>query len=124
MNVEKQTELTLGEQRYLERAREAEKERASLHAYYRTHGLSLNMLYKVRRQLVAKGIVAPPARAPVSAERPTKLVEVRLAQAMGKTEIPAAASSVCRLRHPSGWTIECGMWPEPRWLAGLMELQS
>ena len=123
MNVEKQAELTLGEQRYLERAREAEKEGTSLHLYYRTHGLSLNMLYKVRRQLVAKGIIAPPAGAPVSAERPTKLVEVRVAQAMGKIEIPAA-SSVCRLRHPSGWIIECGMWPEPRWLAGLMELRS
>jgi len=124
MNVEKQAELTLGEQRYLERAREAEKEGTSLHAYYRTHGLSLNMLYKVRRQLVAKGIVAPAAHAPpVSAERPAKLVEVRVAQALGKIEIPATGS-VCRLRHPSGWMIECGMWPEPRWLAGLLELRS
>lgn len=66
MNVEKQSDLTLGEQRYLERAREAEKERTSLHAYYRAHGLSLNMLYKVRRQLVAKGIVASSTDAPVS----------------------------------------------------------
>ena len=123
MNVEKQADLTLGEQRYLERAREAEKEGTSLHAYYRAHGLSLNMLYKVRRQLVAKGIVAPPAGPPASADQPSKLVEVRIAQRLGKVEIPAAGS-VCRLRHPSGWMIECGSWPEPVWLAGLMEIRS
>jgi len=123
MNIEKQAELTLGEQRYLERAREAEKERTSLHAYYRAHGLSLNMLYKVRRQLVSKGIVAAPADRPVSADSPGKLVEVRVAQGMGKIEMPVVGSA-CRLRHPSGWVIECGSWPEPRWLAGLMEVRS
>jgi hypothetical protein len=123
MNVEKQSDLTLGEERYLERTREAEKEGSSLHAYYRAHGLSLNMLYKVRRQLVAKGIVAASTNAPVSARPASKLVEVRLAQGMGKVEMPVAGS-VCRLRHPSGWVIECGGWPEPRWLAGLMETRS
>jgi hypothetical protein len=124
MNVEKQSDLTLGEQRYLERAQEAVKEGTSLHAYYRAHGLSLNMLYKVRRQLVAKGrIVAASTDAPVSGRPASKLVEVRLAQRMGKVEMPVAGS-VCRLRHPSGWVIECGGWPEPRWLAGLMEARS
>lgn len=120
MSDEKPGELTLGEQRYMERMHEAEKEGMSLHAYYRAHGLNLNMLYKVRQQLQRKGIVPPPADRQVSPGRSAKLVEVRVAQPMRKIEVPMPGS-VCRLRHPSGWLIECGSWPEPRWLAGLME---
>jgi len=122
MNEEKQGELTLGEQRYMERVREAEEEGLSLHAYYRAHGLSLNMLYKVRRQLVRKGIVAPDG-APPEAGKPGKLVEVRVADSVSRAGFPAAGA-VCRLRHPSGWLIECGTWPDPRWLSGLMEVRS
>lgn len=55
MSEEKREELTLGEQRFLERVREAESEGVSLQEYYRTHGLSMAMLYKVRRRLVQKG---------------------------------------------------------------------
>jgi hypothetical protein len=68
-------------------------------------------------------MVAPPADREVSADRGSKLVEVRIAPGMGKAERPMAGS-VCRLRHPSGWMIECGTWPEPRWLAGLLEARS
>ena len=25
-----------------------------------------------------------------------------------------------RVRHPSGWLIECRMWPDPQWLSELM----
>jgi len=122
MNDEKR-ELTLGEQRYMERAREAEEEGISLNAYYRAHGLSLNMLYKVRRQLVQKGIL-PPLRERQEAESAAgKLVPVRVTGVWGRagSEAPGA---VCRVRHPSGWMIECGTWPEPTWLAGLMEVRS
>jgi hypothetical protein len=119
MNDEKR-ELTLGEQRYMERMREAEEEGMSLNAYYRAHGLSLNMLYKVRRQLVQKGIL-PPSRKPQEAQSAAgKWAAIHVTGVLGPPGIEAGA--VCRLRHPSGWLIECGMWPEPRWLAGLMEV--
>ncbi|MGA7537150.1 MAG: hypothetical protein WBW93_00110 [Steroidobacteraceae bacterium] len=124
MNDEKRGELTLGEQRYMERVREAEEEGLSLHAYYRAHGLSLNMLYKVRRQLMRKGIVAPDGTPPEAGKpgKPGKLIEVRVADSVSRAGFPAAAA-VCRLRHPSGWLIECGMWPDLRWLSGLMEVR-
>ena len=33
---------------------------------------------------------------------------------------PRAAATVCRIRHPSGWTIECASFPEVSWMSALM----
>jgi hypothetical protein len=114
MSDEKRGDLTLGQQRFLERMQEAQKEGVSLPDYYRAHGLSMAMLYKVRRQLVQKGLV-PATRAPAQMEAgPGKFVQVRVPQSLGGAEL-ADRGTVCRLRHPSGWLIECGMWPHPQW---------
>lgn len=123
MTDQKQAEFTLGEQRYVERAREAQAEGLSLRDYYLAHGLSLRMLLRVQRQLAEKGMVLPPSSAAVEAGKPGKLIEVRVAAAVVPAQVPASGA-VCRLRHPSGWLIECGMWPDPRWLSGLMEVRS
>jgi len=32
----------------------------------------------------------------------------------------AAAATMCRIRHPSGWTIECASFPEVSWMSALM----
>jgi len=117
MSDEKRGELTLGQQRFMERMQEAQNEGVSLPDYYRAHGLSMAMLYKVRRQLVQKGIV-PPTR-PQLTSGPDKFVQVRVQDALGGEEV-AVRGPVCRLRHPSGWLIECGMWPHPQWLLQLM----
>ena len=122
MNEQKQAELTLGERRYLERVREAQSEGVSLKDYYLAHGLSLRMLSRVQRQLTDKGIVPPPSSVVAEAGKAGKLIEVRVTDSVGGGGFPAAVP-VCRLRHPSGWLIECGMWPDPRWLSGLMEVR-
>ena len=119
MTEQKHEELTLGERRYLERVREAQGEGVSLHDYYLAHGLSVRMLSRVQRQLAHKGIVISPSSAPVEAGKPGKLIEVHVADSVGRAALPAPGA-VCRLRHPSGWVIECGSWPEPVWMAQLM----
>ena len=124
MTEQKQAELTLGEQRYLERVREAQDEGISLKDYYLAHGLSLRMLSRVQRQLADKGMMPSSNSAVAKAGKPGKLIEVRVADCVGRPAGFAAAGPVCRLRHPSGWLIECGMWPDPRWLSGLMEVRS
>ena len=120
MGEEMRRELTLAEQRLLERVQEAADEGVSLRDYYRAHGLSVTMLYKVRRRLVQKGLLPPLRQSAGTTEVAGKLVEVRVAEAMEAAV--AVPGLVCRLRlhHPSGWLIECGEWPDPRWLAGLM----
>ena len=117
MSDEKRGELTLGQQRFLERMQEAQKEGLSLPDFYRAHGLSVAMLYKVRRQLVQKGIV-PPTRPQLTSE-PDKFVQVRVQESPEGAQL-AVHGPVCRLRHPSGWLIECGRWPHPQWILQLM----
>ncbi len=95
----------------------------SLKDYYLAHGLSLRMLSRVQRQLTDKGIVLPPSSVVGQAGKAGKFIEVRVADSVGRAGFPAAGP-VCRLRHPSGWLIECGMWPDPRWLSGLMQVRS
>jgi hypothetical protein len=118
MSDETRGELTLGQQRFMERMQEAQNEGVSLPDYYRAHGLSMAMLYKVRRQLVQKGIVPPP-RQEQRVSGPDKFVQVRVQASLGGAEL-AVGGPVCRLRHPSGWLIECGTWPQPQWLLRLM----
>ncbi len=117
MSDETRGELTVGQQRFMERMQEAQKEGLSLPDYYRAHGLSMAMLYKVRRQLVQKGIVPPPPEQTASC--PGKFVQVRVQESLTGAQL-AVPGPVCRVRHPSGWLIECGMWPQPQWLLQLM----
>jgi len=117
MSEETRGELTLGQQRLLERMQEAQNEGVSLSDYYRAHGLSMAMLYKVRRQLVQKGVV--PSARPQLTSGPEKFVQVRVQESPEGAEL-TVRGPVCRLRHPSGWLIECAMWPHPRWLLQLM----
>lgn len=117
----KHQELTAGERRFLEHARRAQRERLPLSKYCRANGLSPYALYSMRRQLREKGILAPkstPSAAPEQAAAgplANRFVAVRVAEAQqGAPESPAGM--VCRVRHASGWLIECGAWPPSSWL--------
>lgn len=112
----KQPELTAREQAYLEHVRQAKEQGLTLTAYCERLGLNVRSLYSVRRELVDKGVV-PRTLAPKSKKgRPGKFVAVRVA-----TPAANGAELVCRVRHPSGVTIECGRWPEAAWLSELMK---
>ena len=120
MNAQHES-LTPGEQRFLERQEEAEKEGVTLPEYYRSHGLSLQALYSVRKQLVRKGLL-PRGRGGRPASKPTRVpgrfVAVQLAGPSPGTPVKG-----CRLRSPSGWLIECDGLPDPAWLASVMGTQ-
>lgn len=110
----KHDDLTPAERRYLEHAQEAEKRGVSLPEYYRSAGLSVYSLYNVRRRLLHKGVIAArrAVRVPLSAARPFVAVKVA-----GASAVANANAVVCRLRHPSGWVIECASWPPGAWMA-------
>jgi hypothetical protein len=105
--------LTAAEQRYLEHAEAARGEGVSLRQYYRAAGLSEASLYGVRRKLIRKGIVAARYRRP---DRGAKKADPFVAVQMSTT----SSGPMCRLRHPSGWVIECTQWPETNWMAALL----
>ncbi|MGH8195959.1 MAG: IS66 family insertion sequence element accessory protein TnpA [Woeseiaceae bacterium] len=111
----KEPELTVREQAYFEHVRAAKEQGVSLTAYCERLGLNVRSLYGVRRDLVEKGIVPRTLTPKTVKKRPSKFVAVRLAA--GGTN---GTESVCRVRHPSGWTIECRDWPQASWVSALL----
>jgi hypothetical protein len=118
----KQQELTPQEQAYFEHVRQAKEKGLTLKAYCEQRGLKVGSLYGVRRHLMEKGIlprVLPPktkAKTRTKTKGSGKFVAVRLAD-----DGPGVEQAVCRVRHPSGWTIECGRFPEASWVLELMK---
>jgi hypothetical protein len=111
----KHEDLTPAEQRYLEHARAAESQGVRLAQYYRANGLSVHTLYNIRRRLIQKGVLTRRRGARRAAGKPERFVAVRVA-----VPNPGMTGSICRLRHPSGWVIECGSLPDAQWLSALM----
>ena len=108
-------DLTRAERRFLERAAEAQEQGLTLQEYYRRCGLSVGWLHNIRRQLQGKGVAVPEPRARSAVVTSGKFVEVCL-----KGATRNEGSALCRVRHPSGWMIECASWPEVSWVRELM----
>src|SRR6516164_8739986 len=106
--------LTRAERRFLERAAEAQQQGVTLEQYYRASGLSIGWLYNIRRQLQGKGVVVPEPSARSAAVRSGEFLQVCVRAPM------SGESAVCRVRHPSGWMIECASWPEVSWMRQLI----
>ena len=100
--------LTVRQQTGLEHIRRAEESSVSLSQYANTHGLKAKDLYNVKRQLVKKGVMGEPVKTD------NDFVPVRAIDAI---------TTVCRLRHPSGWEIGCHHWPPTDWLIAVLERQ-
>ncbi len=118
MKIKKPKDLTRREREYLEHLRQAQAQKLTLAQYCRARGLRAQSLYSVSSKLASKGyvghrtveVVAKPLQAT------NQFVAVRVA--------PVATNSsgaVCRLRHPSGWMIECMDLPQASWMAALVQ---
>jgi hypothetical protein len=109
------SELTDRERQYLEHVQRAHSRGQSLAQYCRDAEIKVQDLYSAKQQLMRKGAL-PVAGASPRPDKRSDFLPVRVAA-------PASASSgiVCRVRHPSGWLIECVSWPEGAWLAEVFE---
>jgi hypothetical protein len=119
VNSEKLTER---ERECLEHFRQAQELGVSFAEYCRSQGLKSNEWHAVRHGMVHKGLlpgrsISGAKRRP-SRRRHSRFVPVRLAA--GGAEVSASAAA-CRLRHTSGWVIECASLPEVQWLKGLLQ---
>ena len=74
-------------------------------------GLSVHALYSARRALKEKGVLPGSPKRRQVRKKPEKFIAVRVAES-----VPTV---VCRVRHPSGWVVECASWPDPRWMQEL-----
>lgn len=116
MEAKQEQKLTPREQAYLDHVRGAQKQGQSLKDYCEQLGMNVRGLYSVRRVLVQKGVL--PRTLPPKTKKPGsgKFVAVRVAEPG-----TSGAEAVCRVRHPSGWTIECGRFPEVAWVLELLK---
>ncbi len=89
---------------------EAKKLGVSFSQYCRDRQISMHQWTWIKRALVRKGVIGKRGRADRS--KAAGFVPVRVA--------PPAAMPACRIRHPSGWTIDCASYPEVAWMSALM----
>jgi len=85
----------------------------SFSRYCREKDLNMHQWTWTKRALLRKGVISRRRR---SKRSKAVFVPVRIAP----TALAAVTPTVCRIRHPSGWTIECGSLPDTRWLSALL----
>ena len=117
--------LTEREQECLKHFRRAREGGVSFAEYCRSSGLKANQWQAVRHGMVAKGLMPPgqgggPRKKPSRRKR-ARFIPVRV-ESSGITV--ASAALACRVRHPSGYVIECVSWPDPSWIMGVLGAQS
>ncbi len=98
---------------------QAKKLGVSFSRYCREKDLSLGQWAWVKRVLVRKGVVSERREVEGAKTKAVGFAPVRVSPAAATTTM-TAATMVCRIRHPSGWTIECAGYPEVLWLSDLM----
>jgi hypothetical protein len=90
---------------------EAKRLGLSFSRYCREKQVSMHQWTWIKRALVRKGVIDGP--------RPPK-VSKAAAFVPVATVTPPTATTVCRIRHPSGWMIECASYPEVSWMSAVM----
>jgi hypothetical protein len=94
--------LSERERACLTHLRQAEELGVSFSRYCREKELKLHEWSWVKRVLIRKGVIDGRRRAEKA--KPAGFVPVHIAPA---AVAAGTTTTVCRIRHPSGWTIEC-----------------
>jgi hypothetical protein len=108
--------LTQKQREAVEALEGARRAGVSLSDYANAKGLELRPVYDAIAALRRRGALPPTDR---PRKRNNRFVAVRV------TSSPASMSAarsglVCRLLRSDGCAIECGEWPEPKWVAAVL----
>jgi hypothetical protein len=95
---------------------EAKRLGLSFSRYCREKQISMHQWTWIKRALVRKGVIDGPR--PPKVTKPAAFVPVRIAPVA--TVSPPTATTVCRIRHPSGWMIECASYPDVSWMSAVI----
>ena len=108
--------LTQKQREAVEALEGARRAGVALSDYAKSKGLELRPVYDAIATLRRRGAL-PPTRRPH--KRKSRFVAVRVTSSPAPT---AAVRSglVCRLLCSDGCAIECGEWPEPKWVAAVL----
>jgi hypothetical protein len=113
--------------------RQAQVLGVSFAEYCRSFDLDLSKWYRVKQALARKGItvagmavsVAEVSNVDAVAEEkaaPFARVQIEAAPVAPMTAPPVGGTVgvACRIVHPSGWIVECGVLPQASWLAAVL----
>jgi hypothetical protein len=100
----------------VEHAERAQSQGQTVAEYCRETGMSPHVLYGVRRQMRKKGLLEGSPRRRRVGGKTGRFIAVSVVES---APVPAVGAA-CRVRHPSGWIIECGSWPDPSWIKELV----
>jgi hypothetical protein len=100
----------------------AQRAGVPLSDYAKAKGLELRPVYDAIAALRRRGAL-PRTERPRQRKRKSGFVAVRVTSS--SIAAPRAApvkrdGMVCRLVRPDGCAIECGEWPEPKWVAAVL----
>jgi len=102
-------ELTKRQRYWLKHIERAAERGDTLKGYAKRRRMSVGAMYQAKSELMRLGVLPKQEQAVVVAD----FVPVHIE--------PAAPITRCRLRHRSGWELECASWPDPRWLRAVMQ---
>jgi hypothetical protein len=108
--------LTQRQREAVEAMEGARRAGVSLTDYAKAKGLELRPVYDAIATLRRRGALPP-------ADRPRKRKSRFVAVRVTSSPAPMAAARsglVCRLLRSDGCAIECGEWPEPKWVAAVL----
>jgi len=108
--------LTQKQREAVEAMEGAHRAGVSLTDYAKAKGLELRPVYDAIAALRRRGALPPADR---RRKRKSRFVAVRVTS----SSAPMAAvrsGLVCRLLRSDGCAIECGEWPEPKWVAAVL----
>jgi hypothetical protein len=116
--------LTERERECLKHIRQAREREVSFAQYCRSIGLMANEWHAVRHGMVKKGLLPPgqggKTKGTPSRRKRAHFIPVRVESSNGAG---SGTGMACRLRHPSGFIIECASWPDLNWMRGLLGAQ-
>jgi hypothetical protein len=112
--------LTQKQREAVEALEGARRSGVTLTDYAKAKGLELRPVYDAIAALRRRGAL-PPADRPRKRKRRSKgrfiAVRVTSSSAPKGTE---RSGPVCRLLRSDGCAVECGEWPEPKWVAAVL----
>jgi hypothetical protein len=107
-------ELSEREASYLDHRRQAKAQGMSLAEHCRRHGLNVKAYYQIARDLADRRRMLSGRKVqPAAAFAPVRITPAAV----------SSATTMCRIKHPSGWVIECAALPPPSWLKALTGTQ-
>ena len=110
--------LTQKQREAVEALEGARRTGVPLSDYAKSKGLELRPVYDAIAALRRRGALPRPERARKrKSKSPFVAVRVRNSPAAATA---ARSGLVCRLVRSDGCAIECGEWPEPKWVAAVL----